>query len=108
MLAHRGTISEVARKVGRKVVSASVKLPERALVAPRSISQTCLSVRSSIWPKLAALRGLVSEAFGLRRRECEPVLAMCIVRIGASLRGHVGVHVGLERRCARVISGFGF
>ena len=67
MLVQQGMISEVARKVGRKVASAFVKPPERALVAPRSILQRCPSVRSSIWPKLAALRGHVFDPDAFRR-----------------------------------------
>ena len=81
------------QRAGRKVGSAFVSQPERALAAPRSISQTWLSVRSSIWQKLAALLGHASEGSSCvsPQCECEPVLAACVQRIVASLRRHGGV-----------------
>ena len=64
MLAQRGMILEVARKVGHKVDLAFVKLPERALAAPRFISQTWPSARNLIWRKLVAFLGHACELFG--------------------------------------------
>ena len=63
----RVTISVAVRRVGRKVGSAFVRQPERALAAQRFISQTCQSVRSWIWLRLVALLGLAFETIAFRR-----------------------------------------
>ncbi len=65
--APRVTILEAVPRVGRKAVSVFVRLPVRALAALHSISQTCPSVRSSIWPKLVVSHGLVCRRLAFRR-----------------------------------------